>query len=77
MSRQNYIFSLCLRVDDPKALRRAAMARLTTEDGLPERDALELVGPSDAPDISACIIACLDPGSLNGCSIDNSSADEA
>jgi hypothetical protein len=77
MSHPNYVFSLCLRVDDPQALHRAALAHLTSEDGLPKREALELIGPSTAPDIGACIVACLDPGNLNGCSIDNSSADEA
>jgi hypothetical protein len=77
MSHPRYIFSLCLRVDDPKALHRAALDHLTNEDGLTERDALELIGPSDAPSITDCIIVCLDPGRINGCSIDDSGAEEA
>lgn len=77
MSHHNYIFSLCLRVDDPQALHRAALDRLTHEDGLRDGEAIELIGEASAPKIQECIVACLDPGRLNGCSIDNSSAEEA
>lgn len=75
--RSTYIFTLVLRVDDPKALHGAALRHLTEVDGLPHAEAIELIGDADQPNIPDCVTACLDPGYLVGCSIDNGSTEQA
>jgi hypothetical protein len=69
--KANYEFSLYLNVYDPAQLFKAALAS-AIEDGM---DASVLVGADDDIDIRACLIQLLDPGSLPGCDIYNSTAE--
>ena len=58
-----YRLSLTLVLDDPEALWRAAVAQLRG-DALSDEDIIDTIGPADAPDIAACIIALCAPAML-------------
>lgn len=67
----NAIFSIALQIDDPERLRKAAEDR-AVEDGLTVESWRETrKGSMDD------LVMLLDPGSIPGCSVHNSSAEEA
>lgn len=69
------VFTLELRCYDPDELFDAALRRLI-EDGVDEEDAKNTLKPDGEIDVCACAQMILDPGSLDGCSIHNSSCEE-
>lgn len=71
MSRYHTI-TIELEVHDATALLAAAKERATA-DGAPIDG---LTGADGEPDTAACLVMLLDPGSLAGCSIEHSSAEE-
>ena len=68
--RQLFEFSICLEVYDPKQLLAEALAH---DDADPEN----LQDEDGTVNIRACLITLLDPGSLPGCSIIDSTAEGA
>lgn len=71
-----YLFTMELEVDSIHELWLAAFTHLVGTDGMDPDEAKELIGPESASaDPAACLISILDPGSLAGCSIHNSSAE--
>lgn len=67
--RKDYEFSIYLNVFDPPQLRAAALAHPDTQ---PDDTFTNEDGSVDVP---ACLIQLLDPGSLPGCSIYDSTAE--
>lgn len=70
-----HVFTMHLRVDDPGALHDAALRHSIQVDRLTAAEAIDIIGGRDNPDIAACLIAVLDPGSLAGCSISGSAVE--
>lgn len=66
--------SIDLVVDDPQALLKVARER-AAEEGLTEEEAEELLLEDGEPNVSGCLTMLLDPGSLPGCSLLNSSVE--
>jgi hypothetical protein len=64
-----YRFTLQLRVDDPVQLLRRAQAQALAENADPA-DMLR----DGQPNIEACLVMVLDPGSIAGCEIYGSTA---
>jgi hypothetical protein len=67
MKKRPYIVTIALDVWDKKLLYKAAKARAIAEGG--GQELLKYAG--GGINIEACLIMLLDPGSLDGCSIDN------
>lgn len=68
----NITFTLSLRVSDADELVRAAQAR-AVEEGL---DTDDIACTYTIDDLPACVQMLLDPGSVAGCSVYESSASE-
>ena len=72
-------FRSAVRVWDAGQLYDAACKRAIEEKGnstiISDACAIEDLGTRDAPDIAACLIMLLDPGSLPGCNIEESAAE--
>ena len=69
MKPQEWDFTMALRVHDAETLRRAALKH---EDAAPDDTFLDDEGNVD---IQACLIMLLDPGTVPGCSVHESTAD--
>lgn len=65
-----YVFKINLKVFDPQSLRKKALAHPDVCE-----DQTFLTEDGDV-DVEECLIMILDPGSLTGCSIHDSSAEE-
>lgn len=75
-SRIAYDVTISLKVLDPRALHNAAVAAYL--DANPNAEPAEyedFLGGRANPDISGCLRHLLDPGSLDGCEIEDSSAE--
>lgn len=71
-----YVFTLETEVHDAQALRRAAVAHYVAENPTCCDDADEVFGTDAEPNVGACLVQLLDPGRLDGCSIDYSTASD-
>jgi hypothetical protein len=72
--RTAWQITLHVNVWDREALYTAAKARALA-DGYRVRDLRETIGTKRRPDVSACLVMLLDPGtSPAGCSIEDSTA---
>jgi hypothetical protein len=72
-------FTLDAEIIDVAQLYRAAVERAKADHAPGEysdADIVDMLGEKSAPDISACVVMLLDPGSLPGCDIDGSSVEE-
>jgi hypothetical protein len=67
-------FHIDLDIDDPETLYQAALERLLQEN-VDEDDAKRTLRPEGVINDSACLVMLLDPGSLPGCSINQSWVD--
>lgn len=67
-----YNVNIEVRVDDPESLRKAAGISYINETG---DDPVSLFGPIDDPDVGACLVQLLDPSTLPGAEIIETSAD--
>lgn len=66
----NFQFTLNIRVDAMKALRRAAAQHLLRQNsGDAAEDLDDLLGPLEDPSIEDCLLALLLPPALDGCSL--------
>lgn len=72
MPSQEYEFTMGLRVYDDNQLLAAALAHPDTAAADMARD--DFLDADGHIDIAACLVMLLDPGSLPGCSIHDSSA---
>lgn len=71
-----YTVSLYLTVQDPDALFEAAMHYALNEDGLTAVQAIDQLRPEGDIDVQACLEMLLDPGTLEGCKIEEVQSDE-
>jgi hypothetical protein len=65
-------FSIDLEVKDEQQLYRAACRRAYSENRDTEEQAREYLMRDGEIDVSACLMMLLDPGSLEGCEIEQS-----
>jgi hypothetical protein len=72
MMSRHHVVTIELTVNDAAALLDAATARAIA-DGAPVDD---LVDAEGEPNTCACLQMLLDPGNLDGCDIEQSSAEE-
>jgi hypothetical protein len=66
-----YRIELSLTVADASALWSAALDRALAQPGAAYDDAIEVLGPSEDPDLSACLAMLTAPAAVAGCSLDD------
>ncbi|ACD21598.1 hypothetical protein [Paraburkholderia phytofirmans] len=76
MEKKNYQVGIDVSVYDPETLFVAALDHAMRIDGLSKTAALEELKPGGEIDPRACLIMILDPGSVPGCGINESTAQE-
>ncbi|USN15599.1 hypothetical protein KIKIMORA_04810 [Brevundimonas phage vB_BpoS-Kikimora] len=75
-SRIAYDVTISLKVFDPRALHAAAVAAyLDANPNAEPAEYADFLGSRANPDVSGCLRHLLDPGSLEGCEIEDSSAE--
>jgi hypothetical protein len=71
-----HTFGLDLKVYDKIELWKAAKRHAIEVDGCPEDQLDDLIGTEAEPDVVGCLVMLLDPGTLPGCSLYSSSAEQ-
>lgn len=65
-------FHMSLDIFDPQQLYDAAEKSLRAEADLPHQSVADFIGTREVPDLEACLVQLLDPGTLPGISINQS-----
>lgn len=74
--RKQYTLTMDIEVHDVPSLYAAARDHATNKDGLSLRLTDELLRPAGEIDVAACLIMLIDPGSLAGGEINETSVEE-